>query len=52
MISTRLIAADGMVLMSTTSEAFTGIARRPSSSTSVRFSTEAAQVDGRSTDRC
>ena len=36
-VSTRSMAADGIVLTSTISAAFTGCARRPSMSTSVRF---------------
>jgi hypothetical protein len=36
-VSTRSIAADGIVFRSTTSDAFAGCARRPSTSTSVRF---------------
>ena len=36
-VSTRSMAADGIVFKSTISEAFTGCARRPSTSTSVRF---------------
>ncbi len=36
-VSTRSMAADGMVLMSMISAAFAGCARRPSISTRVRF---------------
>ena len=36
-VSTRSMAAEGIVLMSTISAAFAGCARRPSTSTSVRF---------------
>ena len=50
-VSTRSIAADGIVFKSTTSEAFAGCARRPSTSTSVRFGADAAQVHARDTER-
>ena len=36
-VSTRSMASEGMVLMSTTSEALPGVARRPSSKTRLRF---------------
>ena len=45
MISTRSIAAAGIVLMSVTPEAFDGVERRPS--TIVYWAVKDARVDGR-----